>query len=300
MTNKTLSEWILDTTLRELISAIWQSAWVLARATRDLILAIARLRPRHIREFVVARKKDFSFVTTSVAIHATGILLIQVAGSPFLNDNLEDLEAATEVEISVIAVSQDVEAAYDNTSDILVKPKPKKKRNRPSRFEKLLAMLGNTANAAAPGRKTLSEKQLEKLLASSSLAESQKLEQALLNSKSGQGLSQDILNKLQSSEIDHKKYQKQVSKMRDLIQGQYPSFRSCYEKALLLDQDLQGRVGLFVRIEDTPNVQVQFRGQGTGKSKGQLINCLKAKTKSLSFPSGSKGVAVKFNLVFMG
>ncbi len=86
--------------------------------------------------------------------------------------------------------------------------------------------------------------------------------------------------------------QKELSKFSN-------SFRDCYERALLIDPDLNGYSNLFLSLGKTGKVgkaEVTFKGKGTSSGKQQLGGCLQKTSRRMHFPRVLQGRKLKFGL----
>ena len=77
-------------------------------------------------------------------------------------------------------------------------------------------------------------------------------------------------------------------------------FQECYEKALLRDESLSGKVTFLLKLNrnKVKKTGLELKGKGNTKSRRALTRCLFQASKSLSFPKNTQKVSVKFNLIF--
>ena len=90
--------------------------------------------------------------------------------------------------------------------------------------------------------------------------------------------------------------------LMQIISKNDKDFQSCYEKALMVDENLGGQVDFIVETGHTGLVTsavVQFAGKGSLASQAQLKNCLRSISRKFQFPTHLKTAKVKFNLIMI-
>lgn len=92
---------------------------------------------------------------------------------------------------------------------------------------------------------------------------------------------------------------KELELIREILGKRQIVFRNCYERALLSDEKLSGKVDFLFTIAAGGRVgqtQVQFQGNGNSSSQSLLKSCLGEVSQAIQFPSSISGRRIKFNL----
>ena len=116
----------------------------------------------------------------------------------------------------------------------------------------------------------------------------------------------DALSKLSHAEVnelfEHQKkiYSEDVKGVRKILEKNRAIYQSCYEKALLKDQLLNGvgKLTIFIKSGSVIKVQSFFKGDGHKTAVRSLTSCLDSKGKLLKVAKIKGYHKVKFNLVF--
>lgn len=77
-------------------------------------------------------------------------------------------------------------------------------------------------------------------------------------------------------------------------------FQECYERALLRDESLSGKVNFLLKLNSSQvqKAGLDLQGKGSPASRRELTRCLFQESKKLVFSSNKSNVSIKFNLIF--
>lgn len=77
-------------------------------------------------------------------------------------------------------------------------------------------------------------------------------------------------------------------------------FQECYERALLKDENLSGKVIFLLRLNRSKVAKsgLELQGEGNPASRRMFTHCLFQESKKLVFLENKKNVSIKFNLIF--
>jgi hypothetical protein len=229
------------------------------------------------------------WVMTSIALHAAFYAAVVAPGG--LAETLGKADASYEIEFRPVvhsAQDDEVEAAFDDSSDIVMRVPPKPKKKPETLAEKLMkkykrVYVGGIA-ADEKQQEELNKNPQWRMAKPSYRADSQigkvdlskHLETAAEAEKNQiPGLSKDLLN-------------------QHLAQYQ-GRFQSCYESALLKDESLNGKVHFELKTGATGGVsasKVTFEGVGLPSTRNELQGCLKTVIRDIQFP---RNLAAAYN-----
>lgn len=198
-------------------------------------------------------------------------------------------------------LSSDLNPVYDKNSEFVIKPsslikaKSRKDQSLSSLLEKL-RIAKFTSLSSETSKKSIKYE--------SQLGEGEyKLGTGLGRRKTRKKVSSfraqlwDRMKILQSNAIDEDTNYGKIMKVIDKHSFQ---FQECYEKALLRDENLSGKVVFLLKLSRSKVKKsgLELQGEGDSRSRRMFTHCLFQESKKLVFLHNKGDVSVKFNLIF--
>ena len=77
-------------------------------------------------------------------------------------------------------------------------------------------------------------------------------------------------------------------------------FQECYERGLLKDESLSGKVIFLLKLRQSQvkKAGLELKGKGNPASRKELTRCLFNESKKLTFSNNKGNISIKFNLIF--
>jgi hypothetical protein len=266
----------LDTTPRQ---------WGL-RISQCTALALAAVIPTQLFSMNF-RSPSGRWVMASVAIHAAVWFSIVAPGG--IADALTE-DAGYEIEFLPVqrTAGQEVDAVFDETSDVVMRVPPQPKKKKPTEAERLLSKykklyVGGVANVE---QEHADPKKPDWRAAKSTYRAQAQAGKIDLSKHLDAAAQLDAKNQIPGLSKD------QLNQHLAQYQGK---FQSCYESALLKDESLNGKVRFELKTGPTGNIadaRVTFEGTGLPATRSELQSCLQARIREIHFP---KTLAAAYN-----
>ena len=198
-------------------------------------------------------------------------------------------------------LSSDLNPVYDKNSKFIIKPSSliKSKRRKDQSLASLLEKLKEakfTSLSNKTSKKNIKyESQIDQ--------EDYKLGAGLGWRKTRKKISPfrtqlwDRMKILKSNTIDEDTDYGKIMKVIDQHSFQ---FQECYEKALLTDESLSGKVIFLLKLSHSKVKKsgLELQGEGNSSSRRMFTHCLFQESKKLKFSHNKGNVSLKFNLIF--
>lgn len=241
---------------------------------------MSAMNPLHILKLDY-RSYANGWVIASIAIHITIYVAVVAPGGLAVTLNKAD---GYEIEFIPVArpAGDDVEAIYDEESEIVVRVPKKVKKKEKSLAEKLLSKyqkvyVGGVANVEE--EKNLDQKPDWRKAKPSYRVQTAQAGKIDMSKHLDAAAQLDAKNQIPGLSKD------QLTQHLAQYQGR---FQSCYEAALLKDESLNGKVRFELKTGPTGNVtnaQVTFDGVGLPTTRSELQTCLQVHIREIRFPS---------------
>ena len=200
-------------------------------------------------------------------------------------------------------VSSDLDPVYDENSEFIVKPSAliKKKDRKKLSLNNLLQKLKTSKSPVLSDNFSKKNKQYDSKL---------RLEEQSLKSELGwrgrkrkrkiEPLRSQLWKRLKLLKSEKEETQVNYGDIMKVIDQHSFQFQECYEKALLKDEKLSGKVIFLLKLNHSKvqKAGLDLKGNGNPISQRELTRCLFRESKSLLFLKNTKNISIKFNLIF--
>ena len=270
------------------------------KAERLFLSSLSELEKAEIRK---SGQRYLTAFSLSFVLHCAVFLIFfyNFKDAAFLlGENRIKTRATVDFDIMDGMVSGDVDPVYDKRSEFVIKPSVLIRRKRKKRsLNALLKELKSSKGLVLSG---VGHKKAEKQ-ESRMNREEQKLKIGLGWKKTKKRVAPlraelwDRMKLLRESRREERVDYKNIMKV---IDGHSFQFQECYEKALLKDEKLAGKVIFLLKMSGPRVKKAGLDIQAGGKSSGhrEFSRCLFQKSKSLVFPDNTGDISIKFNLIF--
>ena len=200
-------------------------------------------------------------------------------------------------------VSSDVNPIYDSEGQVIIKPsllvKPKDKQAlllnsllETLKAGKKPALSSSIIKTPSQNRPRL--KQTEKSLMDQLQVENFKIPSSQATKSAG------FWNQVRMLKSDTATNEINNTKLMKVIDQHSFSFRDCYEKALLKDENLSVRATFLLKLNKSKvqNTKIELKGKGNLASRQTLSHCLFQQSKTLVFNKNQQSLSLRFNLIF--
>ncbi len=228
------------------------------------------------------------WILASVGLHAAVFVAVVAPGG--LAETLGKADASYEIEFRpVVQSAQDeVEAAFDENSEIVMRVPPKPKKKPETLAEKLLKKY----KKIYVGGIAATDKQQEELNKNPQWRQAKPSYRA--STQIGKVDLSKHLDSMASSEKDQIPGLSKDMLNQHLAQYQ-GKFQSCYESALLKDESLNGKVRFELKTGASGGIaasKVGFEGVGLPSTRTELQSCLQTVIRQIQFP---RNLAAAYN-----
>ena len=197
-------------------------------------------------------------------------------------------------------VSGDVEPVYDKNSDFIVKPsilvrRKRKKHSLSVLLKELKSSKGPLLSAGGLKKREKRESRISQ--------EEQKLKIGVGWKKTKRRvrpLRAELWDRMKLLQENRREGRVDYKNIMKVIDGHSFQFQECYEKALLEDEKLAGKVIFLLKMSGSRVEKAGLDIQTGKKSSAHrtFSRCLFSKSKSLVFPGNTGNISIKFNLIF--
>lgn len=203
-------------------------------------------------------------------------------------------------------LSSHLDPVYDRTSKFIIKPSAliKNEDRKKAVLSDLLAQLKSSKSPALSNNSLRQKKRYDSHLAQEEENLKAKLDQrprsrarlACLDRPSRTQI-WDRMKLLKSTSQNTQVNHEDIMKVIDRHSFQ---FQECYERDLLRDEKLSGKVTFLLRLSQNKvqKTGLDLKGKGNALSRRELTRCLFRESKSLLFPKNTQNISVRFNLIF--
>ena len=245
--------------------------------------------------------------STSFILHSVFFLFLfyDFVGSVLIGESEVVAREAIDFDIMDGMISSDLDPVYDESSDFVIKPSAliKKEDRKKLSLGYLLDKLRASKN---PVLSRGSLRKSKKEYASNIGREEQRLKSKL--GWSGRKKRKKKIKPLQVQLWDRMKLLKSKATEAQVNYGDIMKvidkhnfqFQECYERALLIDEKLSGKVTFLLKLNHSKvrKAGLELKGKGSSGSQRELTRCLFRESKSLLFPKNRQKISIKFNLIF--
>ncbi len=277
-----------------------------AQERKEQRLYLASLSERERKEIKRKRSRHFVAFFVSFVLHFAlfVFLFYDFIDLVLIGEDQVIAKDAIDFDIMDGMISSDLDPVYDEKSEFIVKPSAliKKEDRKKLSLSNLLEKLRGSKSPVLSGDSPRKRKQE---YASNIGQEEQKLKSNLgWRGKRGRKKIKplqlqlwDRMKMLKSSKTEAQVNYGDIMKVIDKHNFQ---FQECYERALLVDESLSGKVTFLLKLNHSrvQKAGLELKGKGSPGSQRALTRCLFKESKSLSFSKNRQKISIKFNLIF--
>ena len=199
-------------------------------------------------------------------------------------------------------LSSDLDPVYDKTSEFIIKPSSLINRDKKGQsLANLLERLKESkptglsfGRTSREGRKRRSQiGQAENKLKAGLGWKKTKKKVSPLKSQFWENVKMSKSEAATEGSMDHGGIMKVIDKHSF-------EFQDCYERALLKDESLSGKVIFLLKLNQSKvkKAGLELKGEGNPPSRRELTRCLFQESKKLVFLNNKGNISIKFNLIF--
>ncbi len=271
---------------------------------REKRLYLTTLNEHEKKEIQKQRKRHLIAFSVSFLLHCIVFvsLFYDFMDPVLMGEN--ELTAGETIDFDIMdgMISSNMDPVYDHNSEFIVKPSAliKKEDRKKISLNNLLQQLKTSKGPVlsdSPSRKNRQDHS--------------KLHQEEQSLKSGLGwkgrVKQKKIKPLRLRLWDRMKLLKSRTTETQVNYGDIMKvidkhnfqFQECYEKALLKDEKLSGKVIFLLKLNQSKvqKAGLELKGKGNPMSRRELTRCLFRESKRLSFKKNTENISIKFNLI---
>ncbi len=206
-------------------------------------------------------------------------------------------------------LASDMDPVYDEESEFIIKPssliiyKDKKDQSLANLLERLKGFKSKSLSEMS-GKLIRKKKEYKSQI----IQEERKLKAGLgwqksesqVMGKSAAPLRVQLWDRIKMSKSNTTNKNVDYGRIMKVIDQHSFEFQECYEKALLRDENLSGKVIFLLKLahSQVKTAGLELKGKGSPISRRELTRCLFQESKKLVFSDNKNNVTIKFNLIF--
>ena len=274
---------------------------------KERCLYLASLSERERKEIKRQKLRHLVAFSASFVLHFVFFLFLfyDFVGPVLIGEGEVTAQEAVDFDIMDGMISSDLDPVYDEKSEFIVKPSTliKKEDRKKLALSNLLDKLRASKSPVLSGSPRSKNK---KKYVSGIGQEEQRLKSALgwkgrrRREKKIKPLQLQLWNRMKMLKSSKAETQVNYGDIMKVIDKHNFQFQECYERALLVDENLSGKVTFLLRLNHSKvqKAGLELKGKGSPGGRRELTRCLFRESKGLLFPKNGRKISIKFNLIF--